>query len=228
MMAGLRGDQVSPDLAAKAVDLVTRMTARKISPLPQPASAAELAAAEAPLGFPLPAPLRRVYGEVADGGFGPAGGLLSVDAVARTYAAVRASSPGAEGCPWPERLLPVLDQDGAYTCVDAPSGRVVEFDPQELLEVWDPDDPDERAAQRGWKRSLRDSAPDVAIWLERWIGTPTFEERISKRVAASNLAEAKRACARIAAMTPDERRAMGLPEIGWEKVVWGGLGLEED
>jgi hypothetical protein len=40
--------------------------------------------------------------------------------------------------------------------------------------------------------------------------------------------EARKARARIAAMTPEERAAMGLPETGWEQVVWGGIGLEED
>jgi hypothetical protein len=34
--------------------------------------------------------------------------------------------------------------------------------------------------------------------------------------------------ARIAAMTPEERAAMGLPAVGWERVVWGGIGLDED
>jgi len=29
-------------------------------------------------------------------------------------------------------------------------------------------------------------------------------------------------------MSPEERAAMGLPESGWEHVVWGGLGLDED
>jgi hypothetical protein len=29
-------------------------------------------------------------------------------------------------------------------------------------------------------------------------------------------------------MTPAERAAMGLPEVGWKKVVWAGIGLEED
>jgi hypothetical protein len=27
-------------------------------------------------------------------------------------------------------------------------------------------------------------------------------------------------------MTPQERAAMGLPEVGWEKVVWGGIGWD--
>jgi hypothetical protein len=29
-------------------------------------------------------------------------------------------------------------------------------------------------------------------------------------------------------MSTEERRAMGLPDVGWEKVVWGGIGLDED
>jgi hypothetical protein len=40
--------------------------------------------------------------------------------------------------------------------------------------------------------------------------------------------EARKARARIAAMSSEQRRAMGLPDVGWEKVVWGGLGLEDD
>lgn len=33
---------------------------------------------------------------------------------------------------------------------------------------------------------------------------------------------------RDAALTPGQRAAMGLPEVGWERVVWGGLGLDDD
>lgn len=29
-------------------------------------------------------------------------------------------------------------------------------------------------------------------------------------------------------VTTEERRAVGLPEVGWERVVWGGLGLDDD
>jgi len=29
-------------------------------------------------------------------------------------------------------------------------------------------------------------------------------------------------------MTPEERAGFGLPAVGWEKVVWGGIGLEPD
>jgi hypothetical protein len=40
--------------------------------------------------------------------------------------------------------------------------------------------------------------------------------------------EARRSRATLAAMTPEERTAVGLPETSWERVVWGGIGLEHD
>src|SRR6185369_472182 len=46
--------------------------------LPAPASKAALDAVEARLGAPLPALLRRLYADVANGGFGPGGGLLPI------------------------------------------------------------------------------------------------------------------------------------------------------
>ncbi len=39
---------------------------------------------------------------------------------------------------------------------------------------------------------------------------------------------AREARAAISQKTPEERAAMGLPAVGWEKVVWGGLGWDED
>ena len=47
-------------------------------------------------------------------------------------------------------------------------------------------------------------------------------------MARSQVEEARKARAQIAAMTPEARAAMGLPEVGWERVVWGGIGLDED
>ena len=49
-------------------------------------------------------------------------------------------------------------------------------------------------------------------------------ERLRARLA--DPARASRAA--IAAMTPEQRAAMGLPAEGWERVVWGGLGLDPD
>ncbi|MFC8512815.1 SMI1/KNR4 family protein [Streptomyces sp. NPDC057257] len=46
--------------------------------LPPPATPEAVAAAEDVIGFPLPSLLRRLYGEVANGGFGPNEGILGV------------------------------------------------------------------------------------------------------------------------------------------------------
>jgi SMI1/KNR4 family protein SUKH-1 len=227
MVTQLRGGRVDPDVLAQAETFVTQMTRRKMPDLPRTADRAAVDVAERELGFPLPTAIRRIYLEVANGGFGPGGGLISLDAIVKTHRTLRKTSPGPEGCEWPEALLPVIDQDGAYVCVDARTGQIVAFDPEVLLEEWDPDEPDDRAAQRGWKRSFRQIAPSVEAWLEQWLSSSTFEERMAKRIAASNIEEAKRARARIAAMTPEQRKAMGLPEVGWERVVWGGIGLDE-
>lgn len=110
------------------------------SPLPAPASATELAAAEAHLGFPVPPVVRRVYTDVANGGFGPGYGLVGIGGGrpgfrnrARTwfcddkYISLR-SNPQIQ---WPPQVLPVCDWGcGIYSCIDttnedAPMLRVV-------------------------------------------------------------------------------------------------------
>jgi len=47
-------------------------------PLCPPATASEVAAAEATLGFPLPLLLKRIHTEISNGGFGPGYGLFGV------------------------------------------------------------------------------------------------------------------------------------------------------
>jgi hypothetical protein len=51
---------------------------------------------------------------------------------------------------------------------------------------------------------------------------------MQERLDRSMVEDARAARARIAAMTPEQRAGMGLPAVGWEKVVWGGIGLEDD
>jgi hypothetical protein len=59
------------------------------------------------------------------------------------------------------------------------------------------------------------------------VGSKTQAEQAAERMAASQVEQARAARAHIAAMTPEARAAMGLPEVGWERVVWGGIGLDE-
>lgn len=183
-----------------------------------PATAAVLDAAEARLGFALPAALRRVYGEVGDGGFGPGGGLLPIERIVDEYLLLTAQPQGPKDQPWPAELLPIEVVDPGYVTLDVATGRVVDWDPEELTE---------RSGDAAWRASFRESASSLEAWLEAWVGSRPAHEVEQERLDASMVDEARRSRAMIAAMTPEERAAMGLPEVGWEQVVWGGLGLDE-
>lgn len=110
----------------------------------RPATEEQVAQAESRLGFPLHPLLKRLYLEVADGGFGP-----------DTWKLV----PLAELQPsWPERTVRVMDvgcgMDSVVDCSDA-TGRVLLMDPN----AYAMDDP------RAWSLD----APTLAQWLEAWI-----------------------------------------------------------
>jgi hypothetical protein len=98
-------------------------------PLPEPATTAKIAAAESRLGFALPSVVSHVYGQVANGGFGPGYGLIGIGGGRRGFANagrrwfcedeylnVRADPE----ITWPAGALPVVDWGCAiYSCVDA-------------------------------------------------------------------------------------------------------------
>src|SRR5262245_55091738 len=83
----------------------------------RPLAERDLAAAEERLGFKIPPALAALYTRVANGGFGPAYGLLGLvggalqehgnDAVSQ-YEAFRVSDPDDPHWSWPEKLLPVV------------------------------------------------------------------------------------------------------------------------
>src|SRR5437868_4644956 len=87
--------------------------------VPPPASSADIAEAEGRIGFTLPHLLRELYGNIADGGFGPSHGFLPLltpdsegmgcESVVHLYTLFRGDDPGSPCWFWPERLLPVLD-----------------------------------------------------------------------------------------------------------------------
>lgn len=119
--------------------------------LPSPAPEAALDAAEARLGFPLPAQLRRVYSEVANGGFGPGGGLLSVERTVAAYVEMT-SNPWGPDQVWPAELLPIQEIDPGYVTIDVNSGRIIDWDPEELTE---------RSGDRAWQASFKESASSL-------------------------------------------------------------------
>jgi hypothetical protein len=211
-----RTGQVDPDVLAKADELAASMSTPVDSELPPPATPEALDRVEWSLGFELPRTLRTVYGEVANGGFGPGYGLVSIERMAAEYNELCDVMPPT-GHPWPVGLLPVIHHDPDWDCVDASTGRVVAFE-------WEEVDEDIDAAQ--FARAFRDLAPSVEAWLEEWVASPSPAER-EAAMRADATRDARNARESIAKMSPEERAALGLPD-GWEDIPWGTLGPEAD
>jgi len=207
----------------RALELEAAMTTPAPSALPGPASEAWLTAAERATGVRLPATLRRIYREVADGGFGPGEGLLPLTDVAAQYAELRSTGMMPRGRSWPDGLLPLVSMDPGWDCVDTASGRVI---------AWDPEDLSERSSETVFARSFREIFPSVEAWLTDWVTSRTQAEAQAEMMAhfmspEYQAKQAREARETLGRMSVEERRAMGLPDVGWEAVVWGGAGWEE-
>ena len=121
-----------------------------------PATHAQLDRASRQLGIPIPADLRTIYVEVANGGFGPGYGLLGVDSggtddsganVERAYELLSAPDPEVPDWEWLEGGLPCCYWGcQVYSCV-MPDGLVVQLDGYE------------------WGRE----AVPITEWLSRWV-----------------------------------------------------------
>lgn len=210
-----------PSLASQAqADAIAGMMGRPArTDLPPAAAEDAVSRVEGLVGGRLPAILRRAYREIADGGFGPGAGLLSLAEAEAAYRSYVTESPGPRGSRWPAGVLPITEREPGHSCVDVGSGRILD---------WDPEDLRERSSEAVWQRSFSEIASSADAWLEDWVGSRTQRERDAEQMAASQVAQARAARAQIAAMTPEARAAMGLPEVGWEEVVWGGIGLDDD
>lgn len=214
---------VDDQLLAKASDIERRMTTPAARPLPEPASTEALDAAEARLGVALPPLLRRLYLEVANGGFGPGSGIVGVrggwttergKSIEDLYEEMRDSTTESPRWVWPAGLLPLVDYSGAFGCVDASTaeGRIVD---------WDPDELDDRGSDGGWSRSFHEVAPSLATWLEAWLDAPSPVDETAELMAQamSTIPEVTRQ--HWASMTPKQRAACGLPATGWGRVMFG-------
>ena len=188
-------------------------------PLPAPATAEQLAEAEKTLGRSLPSALKQLYAEVADGGFGPGGGLFPLARIAHEYDEMTREPAGPQNQPWPANLLPLVDAEPGYDCLDLDSGEMIAWDPEEI----------EGYSNAAWLRSFKPLAPNLAAWLEEWLGRPTVGERMAdqqermrdegRKMAAQGMVNF------FARKTPEERAAMGLPEVGWEEELLRRNGL---
>ena len=224
LLDGIRAGALPPAPLARAEAIGREMADTATPALPVPADEAAIATAEARLGFGLPADLRRIYTEVADGGFGPGVGLASLATSTDRYLELRTGDELPRGRSWPSGLLPVVLDDPSIVAIDTtgPELPVVE---------WDPDGLSERASEAVWARSFHPVAPSLVAWLDAWHAGPppaAIEDALAAQIHASQVQSAREARARFAAMTPEERAGFGLPEVGWERVVWGGIGLDDE
>jgi hypothetical protein len=141
-----------------------------IDPVPPPATEAEVDAAEAALGFPLPSLLRRLYLEVGNGGWGPVYGFQGIPTggaepdendLVGFYQQFVAPERALEhpAVLWPRGLVVIL----SHGCV---TFEVCDFlsPPYPVLlldDSWDP----ERPVAEG----LLPVAPSLAERLELWL-----------------------------------------------------------
>jgi hypothetical protein len=219
----LRTSGPDDELIARADELGAAMNAPAQRPLPPPATPDQLAATEARLGVTLPPLLRRLYLEVANGGFGPGPGIVGVTGGWKTdhgkviedlHAVMLEATIENPRWIWPPALVPVVDHSGVYACTDASTsaGRMVEFDFEDL----DDDGPD-----GGWSRAFREVAPSLEAWLNAWLGAPPADERWAAQEAAAFSGVPEETRVYWASMTPAERAEYGLPEVGWGRALFG-------
>lgn len=107
--------------AGHGLDRIARELERREVPSP-PASVADIEATERLLDAPLPPLLRRIYHEVANGGFGPSYGLLGVHGGYRNSVATLGESYRSlrdrAGLHWPRGLLTLVNLGCAqYICL---------------------------------------------------------------------------------------------------------------
>jgi hypothetical protein len=159
-------------ITAKTNLLQRQMQTPADRPLPPPATVSQLAAAEQGMGVRFPSLLRRIYLEVANGGFGPGPGLVGIrggwttdhgKSVEDLYDEMQDATTENPSWVWPAGLVPLVDLGGVYACVDCSgeTGRIVEFDFEEL------EDPDQGG--RGWSRAFTERATSLAAWLDGWV-----------------------------------------------------------
>jgi SMI1 / KNR4 family (SUKH-1) len=146
--------------------VAARAAATNPQPLPPVATEDKVAEAEKLLGFPLHPLLRRLYCEVADGGFGPdylllpllaSDGSPSVNTVVGEYLDFIDERENGRRV-WPLGVVPILTYGcgmyGGVDCTD-PDGAVLLYEPN-----GGPADPAE-----AWFLD----AVDLATWLKGWI-----------------------------------------------------------
>jgi hypothetical protein len=198
-------------------------------PLAAPASPTDIASAEKRLGFALPDDLKQLYSTIANGGFGPGSGLIPLDEMVAYQEELSAEPQGEGGQPWPARLLPFNRYQLCCDCYNVETGEIVFWDEETLL--GGPSD-------RVWNGSFKKTAHSLSAYLEAWLETapPKSYERYvnaadvgfpeSDVVIDMWTVNELRQSIEVIRQTPEDRKAWGLPEEGWEEELCKARGLD--
>lgn len=133
-----------------------------------PVSDNDLAASENALGFSLPSFMRRLYGEVGNGGYGPGYGLIGVDngatddglSIVELYREFCTLTLDDSAWLWPKYLIPICNLGcGMYACIDCSTadGAIIWFEPNP------------REQGESLERYLIPVAPTMSAWLASWL-----------------------------------------------------------
>ncbi len=180
--------------------------------LAAPATNEEIAAAEAAIGRSVPPALQQLYRQIADGGFGPGGGLFPLARMIDEYRQMTREPAGPQNQAWPANLLPLIDAEPGYDCLDLDTGKVITWDPEEI----------DGYSNAAWERSFKSVASSLAEWLEKWLERPTVGERMQQSSAdaqRSAMDSHLRYMLEFYETNPDKRSEHGLPDVGWEQEV---------
>ena len=171
-----------------------------------PATEKAVAAAAERLGRPLPPELRQLY-SIADGGFGPGGGLFPLEELVRRYTELTTEPFGPAGQEWPANLLPLFDYDPQWLCIDLESGRIV---------CWDPEELDDEESAEDWARTFIPEADSLGALMERWLAEPTAAERMEQSAREITSHVPQITIDFYAAMTSEQRARHGLEGEDWQ------------
>lgn len=137
----------------------------------RPVALTEVEASEQMLGFELPELLRKLYTEVANGGFGPYGHLIGLKGgwftthgeamtLVELYKDCQIGLPFFSLWRWPEKLLPICEDGRELICLDCSKldTPVIRFG----YKI-----PNMQGA--GWNIKVSYEATSFQEWLESWI-----------------------------------------------------------
>lgn len=198
-------------------------------PLAAPVSPKDIARAEKRLGFPFPEDLKQLYSAIADGGFGPGDGFISLDEVVSYYEELRANPPSEGGQPWPAHLLPFNRYDLCCDCYSVANGEIVSWDEEMLLDG---------LGDGVWNGSFKKIADSLSAYLEAWLQTspPKSFERYVKAadvgfpdsdvVIDMLIVDDLRRSIETLRESSENREVWDLPEEGWEEKLCKARGLD--